>query len=150
MQTGYDFKNLYSPSKRYNENRTAYYHALQSVEKNQGDLTQWIKFALGGMVNELRSVEKKAELEYRKAIYTQLGDEFKLNNRQNWLLQQLAKSGIVFFTDYKKQFADKADRTLRKDIENLLKDKLIIEDGTKQKRLFKPNLYWDENRHYEG
>jgi Fic family protein len=43
-KSGYDFKRLFTISETYNKNRSAYYGAMQSVVKNNMDMTSWIEY----------------------------------------------------------------------------------------------------------
>ncbi len=48
-KTGYDFKRLFTISEYYDKSRPAYYRAIQSVRKNNMDMTHWQQYFTNGL-----------------------------------------------------------------------------------------------------
>lgn len=62
--------------------------------------------------------------------------ERKLNDRQKRLIELIKKKGEIAFKDYKGIFLNIAERTLRKDLEDLVKLKVLSATGEKKGRKY--------------
>jgi predicted HTH transcriptional regulator len=60
----------------------------------------------------------------------------KLNERQRELIEVVKKKGEVVLSDYKKLFPDFAERTLRKDLEDLIKHGVLTPMGERKGRRY--------------
>jgi len=62
--------------------------------------------------------------------------ERKLNERQRELIEVIKKKGEVALSDYKKQFPNFAERTLRNDLEDLVKHGVLTPRGERKGRRY--------------
>ncbi len=60
-RSGYDFKRLFSISEFYDRDRPAYYEAIQSVRKNDMDMTGWLAYFVRGLATQMHDVQNKGE-----------------------------------------------------------------------------------------
>jgi Fic family protein len=58
---GYNFRRLFSISEYYDQNRPAYYKAVQSVSQNDMDLTSWLEYFVEGLQFQISKIRDKAE-----------------------------------------------------------------------------------------
>ena len=56
---GYDIRKFFSLEEYFDKEAQRYYEALQSVEKNDGDLTKWLEYFTEGLANEKFKKKKK-------------------------------------------------------------------------------------------
>jgi len=57
----YDIRRFFSLEEYFDLNAANYYEALQSVEKNNGDLTRWLEYFTLGLSIELSKIKDKVE-----------------------------------------------------------------------------------------
>ncbi|MDI6784446.1 MAG: Fic family protein, partial [bacterium] len=81
-KNGYDFKQLFSLSEYYDQNRPAYYQALQSVSAPNLDMTEWLEYFVTGLHQQLLHVREKGERAIRFDAILQRIESLELNLRQ--------------------------------------------------------------------
>ena len=57
---GYDFKKLFTLSEYYDRNRLKYYEAIQSVRKNNMDMTQWLEYFTNALSSQITEIQQKS------------------------------------------------------------------------------------------
>ena len=55
-KSDYDFKKLFSISEYYDKDRRSFYQAIQSVRKNNMDMTSWLEYFVKGFLYQMRKV----------------------------------------------------------------------------------------------
>ncbi|MFH1260205.1 MAG: Fic family protein [Elusimicrobiota bacterium] len=60
-KTGYDFKRLFTISEYYDKDRPAYYQAIQSVRKNNLDMTAWLEYFVDGLRSQMEEIQEKGK-----------------------------------------------------------------------------------------
>ncbi|MBI2049615.1 Fic family protein [Candidatus Roizmanbacteria bacterium] len=58
---GYDIKKFFSLEEYFDSSGAEYYKALQSVEREKGDLTFWLEYFTQGLAIELSKIKEKVE-----------------------------------------------------------------------------------------
>ena len=131
-------------SNHYNSTRTEYYRQLDYASKSKGDVIPFIRYAVNGYVDGLRSQlkviqEQQLFVAWRDHVYEHFRDKSgKINERLRKLVLDLSYqkepipisklnevSGRVA-----KLYATKTQRTLSRDVNELLKANLIRQDGS--------------------
>ncbi len=92
---GYEAKRFFSLEEYYDRHAKGYYEALQSVEKSQGDMTQWLEFFTTGLAEELVRIKDKvvqlsAQLQQPQKL---LGKQVALTERQIKILEAMKVRG---------------------------------------------------------
>ena len=125
-RAGYDFKRLFTISEYYDRNRSAFYHALQSVREQEMDLTGWLEYFVAGLETQLEEVKERG----KKAIQLDvLATERQLNARQVDALRYLLLQELMSIQDFERIHPSVARRTLQRDLKDLLVKELIAEVG---------------------
>jgi Fic family protein len=125
-RAGYDFKRLFTISEYYDRNRSAFYHALQSVRQQDMDLTGWLEYFVAGLETQLEEVKERG----KKAIQLDvLATERQLNARQVDALRYLLLQESMSIQDFERIHPSVARRTLQRDLKDLLVKELIAEVG---------------------
>lgn len=125
-QNGYDFKKLFSLSEYYDLNRSKYYSAIQSVRKNDMDMTGWLEYFAEGLRNQLIDVKKKGEYIIGKEVIVERLKKFDLNERQQKLLIYLYEKKRASVEDICQKFGF-VRRTIQRDLSKMIELGLIKE-----------------------
>lgn len=128
-KTGYDFKRLFKLSEYYDKNRPAYYSALQSVRKNNMDMTQWLEYFTDGLKVQMLEVKEKGEKIIKKEVVLEKTKGLNLNERQKNILTYLIDKKDISRAECVKLFKVSL-RTANYDFEYLKNKGLIKEIGT--------------------
>ena len=129
----YDFKRLFSISQYYDQNRSNFYKAIQSVRENDMDMTVWLEYFVNGFwvqMNDVMLVGKKVILK------DTLVQNHHLSERQGVIIEHILEKEKLFPTDFdllcKKTGSVK--RTLQRDLKNIIDKDIIESEGeTNQK-----------------
>lgn len=127
-KTGYDFKRLFKLSEYYDKNRPAYYSALQSVRKNNMDMTQWLEYFTNGLKMQMLEVKEKGEKIIRKEAIFEKVKALGLKERHKKVLLYLVEEKDISRAEYVKLFKVSL-RTANYDLEHLEKTGLIEKKG---------------------
>jgi len=125
-QNGYDFKRLFSISEYYDKNRHAYYKAIQSVRKNNLDMTYWLEYFTEGLKNQLIEIKIKGELAIKKEVIIEKAKRFNLNKRQQEILLYLIEEKRASVEKILQKF-NFVRRTVQRDLSKMIELKLIKE-----------------------
>ncbi|MCK4668363.1 Fic family protein [Candidatus Dependentiae bacterium] len=125
-KNGYDFKKLFSISEYYDKNRRDYYNAIQSVRKNNMDMTLWLEYFTEGLKNQLIEVKIKGELAIKKEVIKDKAKQSNLNYRQEKILLFIVKESRVSVEKIIKKYGF-VKRTVQRDLSKLVKLRFIKE-----------------------
>lgn len=123
---GYDLKRLFTLSEFYDRNRSAFYHALQSVRERGMDLTEWLEYFVVGLATQLSEVHKRVEKVIRTDV---LIKKHRLTNRQEKALEYALEHGGLTIQQYESLCPELSRRTLQRDLKSLLNKGLLISEG---------------------
>ena len=127
-KTDYDFKRLFILSGYYDKNRSVYYAALQSVRKNNMDMTEWIEYFVNGLKAQMVEVKHKGEKIIKKEVLLEKVTKLGLNQRQKKALLYLVENNTVARAEYARMFKVSL-RTANYDLKQMQKMKLIAPQG---------------------
>jgi len=132
LKEGYDVKRFFSIEEYYDQHGGAYYKALQQVQKNKGDLTSWLEYFTLGLAAELMRVKQQVlklsrDLQFKGKLG---GKQIALSERQIALLEVMqANQGMLTVKDAKKILPDVSRDTIIRDLNNLIKKRIIKRRG---------------------
>jgi len=135
-KSGYDFKRLFSLSEYYDKNRGKYYDAIQSVRKNNMDMTGWLEYFMEGLKSQMLEVKNKGEMAIKKDILLDRASKSGLRERQLKGIKFLIKNGQMKPSEYIKINPDITHRTAQRDIKELLERGFIIRKGATNKLVY--------------
>ncbi|HWY78849.1 MAG TPA: Fic family protein [Candidatus Sulfotelmatobacter sp.] len=132
FQEGYDIRKFFSLEEYFDNDATEYYRALQSVGKNDGDLTQWLVYFTQGLAIELSKIKEKIEkisvdagLKERQG-----GTPILLSDRQLKIMEYIQKVGYLQNNGFKQIFPMVSEDTVLNELKYLLKHGLIKKTGS--------------------
>ncbi len=123
-KTGYDFKRLFTISEYYDKDRPAYYHAIQTVRKNNMDMTTWLEYFVDGLHSQMTEIQAKGEQLIKQDSQLQKIKKIGLNKRQEKAVKHLIIKGTLSVNEYQ-FFASCIRRTAQRDLEELVEKKVI-------------------------
>ena len=135
-RAGYDFKRLFTLSEFYARDRTAFYHAIQSVRGRDMDLTGWLEFFVAGLATQMDEIKARGTAVIRADL---VGRTHGLNSRQSAVLAELLSAERLSVGELERAFSRVNRRTLQRDLKTLSGKGLLREVGSGPT---------DPNRHY--
>lgn len=130
-KTGYDFKRLFTISEYYDNDRPAYYKAIQSVRQNNMDMTYWLEYFVEGLRSQMAEIREKGEKIIKSESIIKKLKKYNLNARQEKIFAYLMKNEKIDNEQSQKLCAI-TKRTATRDLEALVNKNLIIREGQKR------------------
>jgi Fic family protein len=123
-KTGYDFKRLFTISEYYDKDRPSYYQAIQTVRKNNMDMTTWLEYFVDGLRSQMTEIQAKGEQLIKQDSQLQKIKKMGLNKRQEKAVKHLIIKGALSVNEYQ-SVASCIRRTAQRDLEELVEKKII-------------------------
>ena len=123
-KTGYDFKRLFTISEYYDKDRLSYYQAIQTVRKNNMDMTTWLEYFVGGLRSQMTEIQAKGEQLIKQDSQLQKIKKMGLNKRQEKAVKHLIIKGTLSVNEYQ-SVVSCIRRTAQRDLEELVEKKII-------------------------
>jgi len=129
---GYDIRRFFSLEEYFDSDAAEYYSALQSVGKNEGDLTQWLSYFTQGLAIELTKIKDKIEKISVdvKIKERQGGEPIMLSERQLKIIEYIQKVGYLQNNGFKQLFPMVSEDTVLNELKYLIKHGLVKKSGS--------------------
>ncbi|MBU3964283.1 Fic family protein [Patescibacteria group bacterium] len=101
-QRGFDFRRLFALEDYYNEDRPAYYQAInigENYEKRKTDITPWLEYFVRGFKEEIDNVKIKVASLSLKKIDDKLHAQIYINKNQMKILEFIDQMGKITASD---------------------------------------------------
>ncbi|CAN5123955.1 Dot/Icm type IV secretion system effector CoxFIC1 [soil metagenome] len=130
-QEGYDIRKFFSLEEYFDKHAAEYYAALQSVNNNAGDQTQWLEFFLESLAVELTKVKEKVErISIDGHIKEKLGGApLMLSERQLKIIEYLQSTGYLQNNAFKQLFPFVSEDTVLNELKSLIESGIIKKVG---------------------
>lgn len=132
-RAGYDFKRLFTISEYYDRDRPAYYKAIQSVRKNDMDMTGWLEYFVEGLTSQLAEVRQRGEQAIRRDVIVK---EHSLSNRQAKALGYVQEHGSLTIQDYEDLYPNVNRRSLQRDLKAMVGMELLVSEGATNRLVY--------------
>ncbi|MBI5399508.1 Fic family protein [Candidatus Saganbacteria bacterium] len=127
-QRNFDIKHFFALDDYYNENRQAYYDALQYIDPQTRDLTQWLEYFTEGVMVQMNKLRAKIDRLAREPIFGQLKGRVILKERQWKALEQLQETKEITNLEYQK-VSGITRETAKRDLAFLVKQNILEKLG---------------------
>ncbi|MGH7203562.1 MAG: Fic family protein, partial [Candidatus Levyibacteriota bacterium] len=132
FQEDYDIRKFFSLEEYFDKDATEYYRALQSVEKEYGDLTEWLVYFTRGLAIELSKIKDKID---KISVDVKLkekqgGSPILLSDRQLKIIEYIQKTGFLQNSGFKQLFPMVSEDTVLNELKYLIKHGLIKKSGS--------------------
>ncbi|MCL4387005.1 Fic family protein [Patescibacteria group bacterium] len=128
---GYDIRKFFSLEEYFDKDALRYYEALQSVEKQDGDLTFWLEYFTLGLSIELAKIREKVEnISIDSKIKKRLGGKpLLLSPRQLKIIEYIQKVGYLQNQAFESLFPMISEDTILNELKGLVKSGIIKKHG---------------------
>ena len=128
---GYDIRKFFSLEEYFDKDAQEYYEALQSVEKKNGDLTQWLEYFTLGLSIELSKIRQKVEsISVDAKLKEKLGGSpILLSPRQLKIIEYIQKIGYLQNQGFESLFPMISEDTILNELKGLTKAGIIKKHG---------------------
>lgn len=132
FKEGYDIRKFFSLEEYFDNDAIRYYNALQSVGRNNGDLTEWLTYFTEGLAIELTKIKEKIE---KISVDTHLkerlgGSPILLSNRQLKIIEYIQKTGFLQNQVFRTLFPMVSEDTVLNELKGLMKAGIIRKSGS--------------------
>lgn len=128
---GYDIRKFFSLEEYFDKDAAAYYEALQSVERENGDLTKWLEYFTLGLSIELSKIREKVEsISVDAKLKEKLGGAaIMLTPRQLKIIEYIQKVGYLQNQAFESLFPMISEDTILNEIKGLVTAGIIKKHG---------------------
>jgi Fic family protein len=132
FKAGYDIKRFFSLEEHYDREPLAYYEALQSVGKQNGNLTAWLEYFSEGLAIELTRIKDKikslsTDLKIKKSLG---GQPLALSERQIKIVEFVQENGFLQNKSFFELFPMISEDTVLRELKDLMKKGIVKKEGT--------------------
>ncbi len=131
FREGYDIRKFFSLEEFFDKDLPAYYGALQSVEKNNSDLTEWLEYFTKALAVELTRIKEKVEkISADGKIKQKLGGKpFLMSERQMKIVEFIQENGYLENKAFKSLFPMISEDSILLDLKSLINAGVIRKQG---------------------
>ena len=128
---GYDIRKFFSLEEYFDLGATEYYEAIQSVEKEGGDLTKWLEYFTQGLAIELSKIKEKVEkISVDGKLREKLGGKpLLLSDRQLKIIEYIQQAGYLQNQAFENLFPMVSEDTILNELKVLLQSDIIKKQG---------------------
>lgn len=128
---GYDIRKFFSLEEYFDRNANNYYSALQSVAKNNGELTIWLEYFTEGLAIELSKIKEKVEkISVDGKLREKLGGKpLLLTDRQLKIIEYIQETGYLQNQAFEELFPMVSEDTILNELKGLLSNKIVKKQG---------------------
>ena len=128
---GYDIRKFFSLEEYFDSDALDYYKALQSVLKNQNDLTVWLEYFTKGLSIELSKIKDKVEnISIDAHLKERLGGKpIMLTERQIKIIEYIQKIGYLQNKSFGSLFPMVSEDTILNELKGLQSSGIIKKTG---------------------
>jgi len=132
FKDGYDIKRFFALEEHYDREPMAYYEALQSVGKADGNLSAWLEYFIEGLAIELTRIKEKVkglstDLKIKKSLG---GQQVSLSERQIKIIEYIQESGFLQNKSFFELFPKVSEDTVLRELKDLLNNGIVMKEGT--------------------
>lgn len=131
FQQGYDIRKFFSLEEYFDRDASRYYDSLQSVDRNAGDLSDWLEYFTEGLGIELGKIKEKIErISVDATLKQRLGGKpLLLSERQLKIMEYIQKAGYLQNQAFSSLFPMVSEDTVLNELKALLKTGIIKKSG---------------------
>lgn len=130
-KTGYDFKRLFTISEYYDKDRPSYYQSIQSVRRNDMDMTAWLEYFVEGLRLQMEEIQQKGKKIIISDKIIKILQDINLNARQEKIVRYLVINEQIDNEQCQK-VCNSIKRTATRDLTVLVEKNVIERHGEKK------------------
>ncbi len=127
---GYDIRQFFSIEEHFDRDPDRYYEALQSVERKNGDQTDWLAYFTECLAVELSKIKDRIEkISIDSNLKKKLGGPVMLSERQLKIIEYIQANGYIENMAYNSLFPMVSEDTVLREVQDLVKKGLLKKQG---------------------
>ncbi|GJM07256.1 MAG: cell division protein Fic [marine bacterium B5-7] len=126
-RSGYDFKKLFTISQYYDQNRSDYYKAIQSVRENNMDMSAWLEYFVTGLATQLTDIKQVGKKIIQHDV---LLNKHVLSDRQQLAITHILEHRHLGIQEFEDLCPGLSRRTLQRELKVLLDANIIEGEGS--------------------
>ncbi len=127
-KSGFDLKRFFALDDYYDHDRNSYYVALQTVDPDTIDVTQWLEYFTDGVATSIKTVKERViGLSKNIKVLKEKG-QVALNKRQMVIVEKIIADGKITNRDIRELFGI-SDTAARTELKKLIKLEVIERKG---------------------
>lgn len=127
-KSGFDLKRFFALDDYYDHDRNSYYAALQTVDPDTVDVTQWLEYFTDGVATSIKNVKERViGLSKNIKVLKEKG-QIALNKRQMVIVEKIIEDGKITNRDIRELFGI-SDTAARTELKKLIKLEVIQRKG---------------------
>jgi Fic family protein len=127
---GYDIRQFFSLEEHFDRDPDRYYEALQSVDKNNGDQTEWLSYFTECLAAELSKIKERIEnISIDTNLKKKLGGPVMLSDRQLKIIEYIQANGFIENRAYDTLFPMVSEDTVLREVQDLVKKGILKKQG---------------------
>lgn len=130
-KTGYDFKRLFTLSEYYDNDRPAYYNAIQSVRENNMNMTVWLEYFLKGLWSQMAEIQEKGKKIIIVDKVVKMLQDISINARQEKIIRYLVINEQID-NEQCQEVCNSIKRTATRDLAALVEKNVLKRYGEKK------------------
>lgn len=129
-KVGYDIRQFFSLEEHFDRDPDRYYEALQSVERQNGDLTSWLSYFTECLAAELSKIKDRIEnISIDSNLKKKLGGPVMLSDRQLKIIEYIQANGYIENKAYDTLFPMVSEDTVLREVQDLVKKGILKKQG---------------------
>jgi Fic family protein len=125
---GFDLKRFFALDDYYDHDRNNYFDALQTVDQNTLDITEWPEYFTDGVAISIKTVKERViGLSKNIKVLKEKG-QIALNNRQMQIIEFIINEGKITNRDVRKMF-NLSNRAALDEISKLVELEVLKQEG---------------------
>lgn len=101
---GFDLKRFFALDDYYDHDRNSYYDALQTVNQNTLDVTEWLEYFTDGVTISIKTVKERVIGLSKNIKVLKDKGQIALNNRQMLIVEKIIENGKIANRDVQEMF----------------------------------------------
>ena len=127
---GYDIRQFFSLEEHFDRDPDRYYEGLQSIEKNNGDQTEWLSYFTECLAAELSKIKDRIEnISIDSNLKKKLGGSVMLSDRQLKIVEYIQANGFIENRAYDSLFPMVSEDTVLREVQDLVKKGILRKQG---------------------
>lgn len=133
---------FYSMSAQIQKDRNEYYNILESTQKGDLDITEWLEWFLNCLYRSMENTGLTIEKTIDRSVFWDVNRDKSFNSRQTAMLQVLLDNffGNLNVSKWAKMTKTSTDTALR-DIKDLVEKDILIQEGAGRSTVYKLKMH---------
>ena len=127
---GFEINRYYCLEEHYAQSQQRYMNKLDTIERDEGEMTEWLEYFTEGLAHEISNIKEKVMLLARDTKVAKVSGRVKLTERQERIVEYLQDYGILQNKDFARVFPGISEDSVLRDLKSLINKGLLVKSGS--------------------